>query len=180
MATEWIDIVDTSIKIGLGALISGSFTYIGNRFSHNAQKKKFMLEHRIKVIEEVSQQLDVYFIAWERLMNRVMGVTKRLELEKKEQTYENIESAIKEKDKELTQSWTELKSAASRLRLINADTVISKLSECTKLEGDLRNKLVFDKEYISFNEISDYNKKALKAKRDTLQALAEEYKSTNH
>lgn len=176
MAKEWIDVLDTAVKIGLGALISGSFAYFGNRFSHKAQQKKFMHEHKIKVIEEISQQLDVYFSAASGYVNLYAGMVKKLEPDTEEVTLEkNQIRALKNKDGLLVESWVEKNAAKSRLRLLKATEVSGALSDFSAIEYDFRENIVFNRNYPNYNEIGVYRARFLKAKNNVLGALAEEY-----
>ncbi len=57
MATTWLEIVDTAVKIGLGAFLSGFSTYMVGKLNHNKSlEKEYLLKHR-SILEQVT--LDV-------------------------------------------------------------------------------------------------------------------------
>lgn len=56
-------LVDTALKIGLGAFISGIATYLTTKLNADKEKEKFILEHRIKTIELASEKIEEYFDA---------------------------------------------------------------------------------------------------------------------
>lgn len=56
--TTYLDIVDTVVKIGLGALISGVTTYFVTTKSHVHDNKKSLLEHKRNVLTVIASQID--------------------------------------------------------------------------------------------------------------------------
>lgn len=63
MNMEWVNVADTAVKIGLGGIISGLFTYIGLKYSHKSQQSKYLFEHKIKLVEQITVDIDEYFTA---------------------------------------------------------------------------------------------------------------------
>jgi hypothetical protein len=55
---SWLDIVDTSIKIGLGALIAGIFALISAIVSHKHQLEKSKIETLSNAAEEISESFE--------------------------------------------------------------------------------------------------------------------------
>ena len=76
MPKEWIDVADTAVKIGLGSLITGVFTYLGVKFSHDSEKKKFMLEHKTKLLEHIAEDVEAYFSAWDSYIAKISGIAR--------------------------------------------------------------------------------------------------------
>lgn len=82
MPTTWIEIADTTVKIGLGAIISGASAYMLARHNHSkAIEKEYLLKHRDVMesvtldIEEMTHALLKYWsfiLDWAR--NREKGV----------------------------------------------------------------------------------------------------------
>ncbi len=60
MPTEWIDIVDTAVKIGLGALISGYATYKVTNLNNSYESNENKRNKKIEVIESISLDFDTY------------------------------------------------------------------------------------------------------------------------
>ncbi len=55
---NWIDVADTAIKIGLGALIAGVFSLIASKVRHNQETIVSREEHLRRVLEDVSKDLE--------------------------------------------------------------------------------------------------------------------------
>jgi hypothetical protein len=55
-----LDIVDTAVKIGLGALISGVSTYFIARFNHKREQEKARVNRRRELIEGIAEQIEAF------------------------------------------------------------------------------------------------------------------------
>lgn len=82
MALTWIEIADTSIKIGLGALLSGISAYVINRQNHTKIiEKEYLSKHR-QTLENVTLEIEEithavlkywsYMVDWSR--NKEKGI----------------------------------------------------------------------------------------------------------
>ena len=156
MQKEWIDIADTAVKIGLGALITGIFTYIGIKFSHKSEQRKFILEHKTKLLEQVANDVDEYLNSLNSFLNIIASITMQREKDKKE----NEKLTTKEKegidkvDNELVKSWPKANTAISKLRLMKATKVSIALQSVLAIEYEIRNPIIFDSKLLTFNEFS--------------------------
>lgn len=179
METQWINIVDTAVKIGLGSVITGFFTVVGLRYAHKSQQSKYIFEHKIKLLEQISADIEEYFNALASVVTKIAGITKRREIEKKENLPlgEGEINAIQERDNLLVSSWPKKTYAEAKLRLMKANDVILKLNVCGQLEQELRKKTFFDKEIYSYKEIAEYSTELNKAKKQVHIALSDFYDS---
>jgi|GEM_PF-4304812 len=59
MAT-WLEIVDTAVKIGLGAIIAGGFAFIKDKTQEKKEKRKFYLEQNHKIILSVTEKISAF------------------------------------------------------------------------------------------------------------------------
>lgn len=158
MAKDWIDVADTAVKIGLGGLITGVFTFIGVRFSHRADKEKHLLEHTTKTLELISQEIEEYFRSWNYYISKISGIAKVLKANGKEVS-EFQKKSIKERDDILVESWAKRESAKSKAYLLKANKVVTAIVECKKLEKELRDKIVFEKLMPTYEEIEEYRER---------------------
>ncbi|MFW2235244.1 hypothetical protein ACN4FE_04370 [Aliarcobacter butzleri] len=58
---DWYNLADTALKIGLGALIAGGFTYITTKANHTHENKKNQYELKKQLILKTSQLSSKYF-----------------------------------------------------------------------------------------------------------------------
>ncbi|PKG79872.1 hypothetical protein CXF80_17025 [Shewanella sp. Actino-trap-3] len=179
MPKEWIDVADTAVKIGLGSLITGVFTYIGVKFSHKSEKGKFMLEHKTKLLEQIAEDVETYFAAWDSYISRISGIARSRKNNEKE--YEELskaqKSSVKEKDSNLIESWPRRESAISKLRLMKSVKASKALSSCKGLEKEMRDMIVFDKVMPTYEEADKYRKRVIDKKKEVHKELADFYES---
>ena len=177
MSKEWVDIADTAVKIGLGALITGVFTYLGIKFSHKSERNKFMLEHKTKLLEQVADNVEEYFKSWSNYNDALGGATllrKRYGKEDEKFT-EKQKRFINNRDKELTESLAKRESAISKLRLMGANKASEALESTRFLAQDIRNRIVFMNEIPKFDEVSEYCEDVKDIKKEVHKALADFY-----
>ena len=74
MATEWLDIVDTAIKIGLGAAISGVSTYIITKSKYSHDKGVSTNATKRELILYATEQADKYFEFTYRYFSALDGI----------------------------------------------------------------------------------------------------------
>lgn|GEM_PF-6030392 len=60
----WIQVIDDAVKIGLGALIGGLFTWIVARHNNKSVIDKLQFERKTKMLSEVAETFEDYFQAY--------------------------------------------------------------------------------------------------------------------
>ena len=161
MPKEWIDVVDTAVKIGLGALISGGFTFLGLKYKSSSENKRFMLENKAKILEEVASEIHDYLIAWRYYTSIVSGITRRKMMNDEDGsdfTKGQLQS-IAERNSTLVEAWPKRESAVSKLTLLKGNKVAETIMQCNELESELRNLIVFDKKTPLYKDVQDYSKR---------------------
>jgi hypothetical protein len=178
MDKEWVDVVDNVVKIGLPSLITGFITIFGMKYSAKSIQNKFLFEHKVKLLEKISDDMDLYFTAWNMLYSKLGGITKKMDPDMDNVIFTKAQSdAIKDRDKKLTESWPLRQSSLAKLRLLKANKAVEKLSICTQIENDLRDLIIFDKNYPNFNQLIDLQSKYKESKKIFHKELADFYES---
>ncbi len=179
MPKEWIDVADTAVKIGLGSLITGVFTYIGVKFSHNSEKNRHMLEHKTKMLEQAASSVESYFSAWDAYLSRIAGITrtkKAKDIENEPFSKDQI-AALKEADHRLVKSRKCREAAIAKLRLINAEKASQALASCNTHEREMRDRIVFEN-YIPNYEEASFHRDGVGIKQEEVhKELANFYES---
>ena len=119
MSTEVIDIVDTAVKIGLGALISGAATYRITNLNHDREIAKSRISRQRELLEEIAGQTEqfsnavlkywAYMVEYVRKSDRKKTIPEELD--------QNIETA----SKAVFDTFSFLSSAEGKLILLGAD-----------------------------------------------------------
>lgn len=179
MNIEWVNVADTAVKIGLGGIISGLFTYLGLKYTHKSQQSKYLFEHKIKLVEQITADIDEYFTALSSFVGQISGIAKHRNIQKSEEKpLEQIQwEAIRKHDRLLVSSSSKRTYAGAKLRLLKADNVVQKLQQCFELESELRDKIIFDKQMYKYDEMQNYIEKLRKAKQDVHSSLSDFYDS---
>ncbi|MGL6312407.1 hypothetical protein [Vibrio sp. WXL103] len=179
MATEWVNVVDTAVKIGLGAVISGVFTYLGLKLSHRSDKEKFMLEHKTKLLEKIAEDIDTYFTALDSYIAKFAGITKYRDRkgESSDTLTRTQKESLAERDDLLVEGWAYQKSAIAKLRMLKASKASKALGKVTTLQKKLRDRYVFDKEIPTYEEVVEIRSKIYEQKREVHDLLADFYAS---
>ncbi len=133
MATEILDIVDTAVKIGLGALISGVATYFVTSLNHRNDREKDTRVRRRQLIERVAEDIESFCNASLEYWAYVMDFTRQKEAGK--EVSEAVRDNVVLAGKRLFVEYSNLTSAESKLLLLGLESCESKvreLGECVK------------------------------------------------
>ncbi|MFW1433713.1 hypothetical protein ACEV94_22605 [Vibrio parahaemolyticus] len=60
MAISYLEIIDTAVKIGLGALISGVTTWKVTKLQHKNDNEKLRRTHKLESLESVAEQVEIF------------------------------------------------------------------------------------------------------------------------
>lgn len=158
METEIIKLIDTSVKIGLGAIIAAVSTYLITRYNHKADTKKEYFKRYISSIEEIAGTAEEYYIKLGRFVSAIDGVS-RASTEINISPQQVSLDFIKKNDINLIDSREKQMLAVSRLRLLDIKDVSEILEEARKIENELREIVVFNRTIPSLDELDIFRDK---------------------
>jgi hypothetical protein len=144
MATEWIDVVDTAVKIGLGALISSIATYKVASLSHKKEVEKTLINKKIDMISELSELAEEYFSFVADLRSKVGGMIKTADNagEKLTRQQEEVITGLRQ---DLTNILSKRNKALSMIKILSINKAEAELRTFHKLFSDYYDILVFEK-----------------------------------
>lgn len=146
MPKDALDIIDTAVKIGLGAIISGVATYVITHKSHSHEKEKQLTEKKISVLEFSVENIEPYIHALQSYLSRIDGMLKHGYVAGSISNEIREESHLLEVDTDLLLTREKAFIATSRLRLIGMTEVVDTLDELIEFESALRKLIIFEKE----------------------------------
>lgn len=119
MPKEIIDVIDTAVKIGLGALISGVATYYVTVLNHNKETEKDFDRRKKEIIEAIAEDVETFsnaaLVYWAYLV----------EFTRYKESEEKIPRGLKDKvlnaGNRIFQDTAKLTSAESKLLLLGFD-----------------------------------------------------------
>lgn len=113
------DVLDTTVKIGLSALISGVATYRITRLTHSNEMEKSRNNRKRELLEDISSQVEECSNAtlkyWAYMIEYVRCVDRKLAIS------DDLKAKIDGASKELFDKFSHLSSAEGKLILIGAD-----------------------------------------------------------
>ncbi len=126
-AKNWLNVVDTAVKIGLGALLGGAFGVWVAWLNNRSQSSRGYLEKKRSILESILADVESFFGAttlyWANLTNAVF---------KRDQGNRLTEAESKELRKleqELFESFKVVGSCSAKLLLIGEEAAEIKLKE---------------------------------------------------
>ena len=151
MATEWIDVVDTSVKIGLGALISGIATYKVSALNHKKDIEKTIINKKIDILEEISENAERYFYFCTSLSNAISGMQKNAKNIGGDLS-DSQRKIISSKHTNMDEALESRNKAMSKIKILSIPEAENALFEYNTALSDLRNIIIFDKKMPSREE----------------------------
>ena len=175
MEKEIINLIDTSIKIGLGATIASISTYLITRYNHKAESKKDYFKRYISSIEKIAESAEDYYINWGRFVSSVDGVSTDT-IEKGITPTQDAFDFISEKDIELVDSRDKKMKSIARLKLLDLKDVSETLEEIRIIEKELRKIVIFEERIPSINELLLHRRKMKDNRDEFYKKLSQHYK----
>lgn len=172
MAAEYIDVIDTAVKIGLGALISGVTTYIITNRNYQHEHNKNRLKRKSDLLIVCAEHLDSYFHAQQDFLSVVDGLLRNGDKPGPLSTA-NYNYLFEVDEKSIAARVDEHK-ARSRLKLIGANYAVEQLEKIANLEMDYRHPIIFDHRLITAEETKKFRKAHKILQKTVHEALAAE------
>lgn len=174
MVIETLDIVDTAVKVGLGALISGFTTYYITKLKHSEEAVK---EHRRRRWELLKTALDAsneYMLALGHFFAAVDGL-RRDHPEAKTIEETGHVDFVEERDQALLDAVTQRLRAFSRLTIIGEPKAAGIIDQLNELEDEMRSCVIFKNELPSNEKLESWYRQIREAKKSLLNELSKTY-----
>ena len=170
---EVIELLDTSIKVALGALITGLSGYwlSGMRIKQSKKQQKF--EHKRDLMEGIAQQAEQVhhvFMKYFELIQEYMNATQN-----RYDWPEGRRSELYLVVDELVLSFNDLSAAESKLLLLNEKPLYKSLRKFRSKVIFFRRHFYIDKKDLSNKEAQDVKREVSKLREQFFDALSECY-----
>ena len=170
----WIEVADSAVKIGLGALLGGVFglmiAWVNNRsqsLKGYYERRRTLLEHILESVDSASNSAATY---WANLMN---GVYKR---DTNQRLSDDELSSLQGLERQFFAAFSSLNSSAAKLLLLGEEQAEASLAELrlafenffkvANIDGDKCTKVLLEEHKMAMS----------KARRAFFQSLSEAYK----
>jgi hypothetical protein len=148
MAATYLDLVDTAVKIGLGAGISAVSGYLVVRANQSAERMKMFTIRRLDILEKAASHFDEYVGSLSNLIATIDGV--RLEtpgLEKfnlDNEDHQKRYSFIQKNDKKFCEDSQNATYVVAKLLLLGLKDTATVADNFTKLAQEIRSLVLFE------------------------------------
>jgi len=179
VSPEWIGVVDTAVKIGLGALISGFSTYFVTRTSNTHDTKSQSNTIKRELILEASKNADEYFDYTYKYFSTLDGIRQSFEeFEFTEKDWKQAKENIQDVELSLDVARKNIYSAVSKLELLGLANVAAYLSSYRHGEEELRQFHNIGEEINPSNEfLSSWAEKYVPIKKQFRDSLSKAFLS---
>jgi len=181
MTTEVLDIIDTAVKIGLGALISGVTTYYITNINHKKDTEKELQKRKLNIIEDAVTLINEHFSAFTSLISVIDGVRKSNPKRQKLDLTIDADKVswdfLYEHDNIYCNSRKQEEFATSKLELIGLSDVTKTLDPLCDIDTKVRSMVIFNKEIPSDELLDIWRQSIRKVKKDFFQEISNNYKS---
>lgn len=172
----WLDVIDSAVKIGLGAIVGGVFSVIVLRMNHQNERTKEIRSHKIKMVEKAVDLSEEFFNAHAKYLSRLTWIVEKaggapiaIDLE--------MGAALKERDTPLIERADGSRVATSRLSLLSAEKCADSLKTVTVAAMDFRNEIMRKGALPSSDELEDHKQKFVDMRTNFQRHIAELYAS---
>ncbi|MCW8891513.1 MAG: hypothetical protein OQL20_12710 [Sedimenticola sp.] len=155
MPTEWVDIVDTAVKIGLGGLVSGIATYhvtkLKNRSDDAAARKEVIRSLLLEAVKHADEYFDFVYDYYSKLES-VSRNSQSIELSDKD--WDDLYEYLDEHSEFCQNNKSSFSLAESRLQLLGLKDPCDYLSKFQRGEAELmmfvikRDKTLPDEQFL--------------------------------
>ncbi len=170
---EIIELLDTSIKVALGALITGLSGYWLSGIRTKQTRKQQKIEHKRDLMEGIAQQAEQVhhvFMKYFELIQEYMNATKN-----RYDWPEGRRSELYLVVDELVQSFNDLSSAESKLLLLNEKPLYKSLRKFRSKVIFFRRHFYIDKIDLNDKEAQDLKREVSKLREQFFDALSNSY-----
>jgi hypothetical protein len=137
--SEYLGIIDTAIKIGLGALISGIATYQVTKIKSDQEKEKeSKIVHREMLLKAV-ENIDEYFQFMSNYFAKLSGLKQSLNgADLDDDFLKKVQKFLEKDEADLVNARNCVYVAKTRLQLLSMTEALSSLTKIRALEKSLR------------------------------------------
>lgn len=136
-----LHVVDTAVKIGLGAAIAGISAYFVARHNHSSELSKLRYLRRLDAIEGIASVTNKHFSVLDIFLGYISRAIDEMIPGQKEFSPQNILN-INKYDDEFMKQLSSLNEAADRLLLLGETRAHEEYKKYNNRVGEFRNKLI--------------------------------------
>ncbi len=166
----WIEVIDTAVKIGLGALIAGLTALWRDRLNHKKDVDKQAITIKRELIERISNEFETFWECYRKHFQAGFIYYRRAPNEKAfndlKDTFESVEN-----------NTSHLSTAQSLLYLLGVEDLNNLISQFIKKTEEFSSKVLAMNEDKDWNELQSIHNDALAIRTNLYKELSSAFKS---
>jgi hypothetical protein len=144
MSLTLLDVLDTAVKIGLGAGITGLATFLIARQNHDRELRKLSFTRRQDSLEQVTEKAEAFFSAWRRYCSTLGGIYSGRH--PPDPSFSDGHwKRIRTRDAAFLESRDGMGLAVARLRLLGLTEAADVVNEFNKIVGEFRDQMILQR-----------------------------------
>lgn len=151
MTTTWIEVADTAVKIGLGAIISGLTGYALATTNHNRDLKKELIKTKTRILEEACSEAESYFSYVNKFLNSLGFLIVESHEGIREQTKEE-QAIIESLHAEMNEALNCRNRAKAKISLLGLTSALNHINQFNETLTYMRNIVAKNSMLISENQ----------------------------
>lgn len=173
----WIDVIDTAVKIGLGAFISAISAIYISKNNFDQDKKKRVEDRRFSLLEKSIAEFDTYTGQLGKLLACIDGVSKsNTGLQNFNLTIDSHEiQFLRIQDADYSFDRANLVSATSKFRVLGLTEASEAARQIDDLVNQIRDAVLFRKEIPSIDAIAGWRTRAFELRLIVYKCLGKQY-----
>ncbi|WP_182406978.1 hypothetical protein [Psychrobacter sp. GP33] len=169
----WIEVVDSAVKIGLGALIAGVIAFLLSSTQHRNELKKSKVEREFEMLKEVAEKVENFNTITLNYWAFVTDWRRRLILD----TSIPMSNSLRDTQQKLFDSFSELTTAESLLLLFGYNNASVKLREYGETVIAFKKRVESLDAHFDNNDTANYRKTIIDKRSELFNLLNEIYKT---
>lgn len=170
LATELLDVLDTGVKIGLGALISGVSAYWVGRLNHSKAAEKEKTELRRKMIGEVAESIERLFAL---LFRYRAGVKEWVAArDRGKQLSEERFKTVLAEQRSIPREYKEITASEAKLLLLGEKKAQQMIRDFGEEMSERRKRVYLNNKDLTKEEVYEFREALLKHRENIFDELA--------
>ena len=167
----WIEVADSALKVGLGALISGVTAYLIARNGHARDALMERLRRRLdtvhSTVDEVTEFMKVTLLYWKELANWIDSKSKE------------ASHKLKDSDEAMNTSFHRMTVALNRFYLVGSPECRTALKELAEVCKEFYRNSHFNNPSLTMEAMNEHKKRISAARDHFFEMLEETYFKSN-
>lgn len=168
---EVIEVIDSAVKIGLGALISGFATYFVAKINHSAAISKEVIAKKMTMLNDAAELAEVFFYYNTRRLNVVGGHARHVTVEDQPMS-QRQQQDVKKTDENIVEILATRNKALAKLQLLQLAEAEEALRAYSLVSTELRELITHKKIMPTTAQLEGFGERLVEQKNRYYKALS--------